>query len=46
MRSLIPTTFGRPGHLRRAIESAATGFLLKDTPARSWPAPFASRAPG
>ncbi len=32
-RSLIVTTFGRPGYLRRAIESGAGGFLLKDAPA-------------
>jgi two-component system response regulator DesR len=31
-RSLIVTTFGRPGYLRRAIESGAGGFLLKDAP--------------
>jgi two-component system response regulator DesR len=33
VRSLILTTFGRPGFLRRAIESGARGFLLKDAPA-------------
>jgi two-component system, NarL family, response regulator DesR len=32
-RSLILTTFGRPGFLRRAMESGAAGFLLKDAPA-------------
>lgn len=32
-RTLILTTFGRPGYLRRAIESGAVGFLLKDAPA-------------
>ena len=32
-RSLILTTFGRPGYLRRAIEEGASGFLLKDAPA-------------
>lgn len=31
-RSLILTTFGRPGFLRRALESGASGFLLKDAP--------------
>jgi two-component system response regulator DesR len=30
---LILTTFGRPGFLRRAMESGARGFLLKDAPA-------------
>ena len=32
-RLLILTTFGRPGYLRRAMESGAAGFLLKDAPA-------------
>ena len=32
-RSLIVTTFGRPGYLRRAMESGASGFVVKDTPA-------------
>ncbi|WP_159807614.1 response regulator transcription factor [Cellulomonas citrea] len=32
-RSLIVTTFGRPGYLRRALEAGASGFLVKDTPA-------------
>ena len=31
-RSLILTTFGRPGFLRRAMEAGAAGFLLKDAP--------------
>jgi len=30
---LILTTFGRPGFLRRAMESGASGFMLKDAPA-------------
>jgi two-component system response regulator DesR len=30
---LIVTTFGRPGYLRRAMESGASGFMLKDAPA-------------
>ena len=30
---LILTTFGRPGYLRRAMESGVVGFLLKDAPA-------------
>lgn len=30
---VILTTFGRSGYLRRAIESGAVGFLLKDAPA-------------
>ena len=31
---LIVTTFGRPGYLRRAVEAGASGFVVKDTPAR------------
>jgi two-component system, NarL family, response regulator DesR len=34
VRTLILTTFGRPGYLRRALEHGARGFLLKDAPAR------------
>ena len=33
-RVLILTTFGRPGYLRRAMESGASGFMLKDAPSR------------
>jgi two-component system response regulator DesR len=33
-RVLILTTFGRPGYVRRAMESGASGFLLKDAPAQ------------
>jgi two-component system response regulator DesR len=33
VKVLILTTFGRPGFLRRALESGAAGFLLKDAPA-------------
>jgi two-component system, NarL family, response regulator DesR len=29
---LILTTFGRPGYLRKAMESGVVGFLLKDAP--------------
>lgn len=29
---VIVTTFGRPGYLRRAMESGAGGFLVKDAP--------------
>jgi len=32
-RVIILTTFGRPGYLKRAMESGAVGFLLKDAPA-------------
>lgn len=34
VRSLIVTTFGRPGYLRRAMDVGASGFVVKDTPAR------------
>ena len=30
---MILTTFGRVGYLRRAMDSGASGFLLKDAPA-------------
>jgi two-component system response regulator DesR len=30
---VILTTFGRPGYLRRAMESGVSGFILKDSPA-------------
>jgi len=33
VRSLILTTFGRPGYMRRAVAEGASGFLLKDAPA-------------
>ncbi|WP_028660895.1 response regulator transcription factor [Nocardioides insulae] len=32
-RSIMVTTFGRPGYLRRALEAGASGFVVKDTPA-------------
>ena len=31
-RSIILTTFARPGLVRRAIDSGASGYLLKDAP--------------
>ncbi|GAA2615685.1 response regulator transcription factor [Dactylosporangium fulvum] len=31
---LMVTTFGRPGYLRRAMAAGASGFVVKDTPAR------------
>ncbi len=33
VRTLILTTFGRPGYLRHALDAGAAGFLLKDSPA-------------
>ncbi|WP_232531795.1 response regulator transcription factor [Microbacterium halophytorum] len=32
IRSIIVTTFGRPGYVRRALEAGASGFVVKDTP--------------
>ena len=32
VRVIILTTFARPGYLRRALESGAKGYLLKDRP--------------
>ncbi len=34
VRVLIVTTFGRPGYLKRALAAGASGFVVKDTPAR------------
>jgi two-component system response regulator DesR len=34
VRSLVVTTFGRPGYVRRALDAGAAGFVVKDTPAR------------
>lgn len=33
-RVLMVTTFGRPGYLKRAMAAGASGFVVKDTPAR------------
>ena len=33
-RALMVTTFGRPGYLRQAMTAGASGFVVKDTPAR------------
>jgi two-component system, NarL family, response regulator DesR len=32
VRSIILTTFARPGYLRRALDAGARGYLLKDRP--------------
>jgi two-component system response regulator DesR len=32
-RTLILTTFGRPGYLRRALDAGVGGFVVKDIPA-------------
>ena len=37
-RVVMLTIFGRSGYLRRAMESGAVGFLLKDAPADDLPA--------
>lgn len=34
VRCLMVTTFGRTGYLRRALDAGASGFVVKDTPAR------------
>ena len=34
VKSLIVTTFGRPGYVRRALDAGAAGFVVKDTPAK------------
>ncbi|MDA8355683.1 MAG: response regulator transcription factor [Actinomycetota bacterium] len=34
IKVLIVTAFGRPGFLRRAMDSGASGYLLKDRPSR------------
>jgi two-component system response regulator DesR len=34
IKVLIVTTFGRPGYLRKAVQAGASGFVVKDTPAR------------
>jgi two-component system response regulator DesR len=31
---LMVTTFGRPGYLKKAMSAGASGFVVKDTPAR------------
>lgn len=31
-RTMIVTTFGRPGYLKQALAAGATGFVVKDTP--------------
>jgi two-component system response regulator DesR len=33
-RTLMVTTFGRAGYLRQAMAAGASGFIVKDTPAR------------
>jgi two-component system response regulator DesR len=33
LKVVILTTFGRPGYLRRAMESGVSGYIVKDSPA-------------
>ncbi|MFY9262424.1 MAG: response regulator transcription factor [Actinomycetaceae bacterium] len=33
VKTVIVTTFGRPGYLRRALDAGASGFVVKETPA-------------
>jgi two-component system response regulator DesR len=35
VKSVIVTTFARPGFLRRALDSGVSGYLLKDAPAEN-----------
>ena len=36
VRTIIVTTFDRPGYLRRALDAGVIGFVVKTTPARVW----------
>jgi two-component system response regulator DesR len=45
-RTLILTTFGRPGYLRRAMSEGASGFLVKDAPASELAAAIRRAAAG
>jgi two-component system response regulator DesR len=45
-QSLILTTFGRPGYMRRALAEGARGFLLKDAPASELAAAIRAVAAG
>lgn len=45
-RVLILTIFGRPGYLRRAIDSGVAGFLLKDAPPEELAAAIRKAAAG
>lgn len=35
VRTIIVTTFDRPGYLRRALDAGVVGFVVKTTPARA-----------
>ena len=46
LQALIVTTFGRPGYLRRALQAGASGFVVKDTPARQLADAVVEKRPG
>ena len=45
-RVLILTIFGRPGYLRRAVDSGVAGFMLKDAPPEELAAAIRKAAAG
>ncbi|MDY6077705.1 response regulator transcription factor [Mobiluncus sp.] len=45
-KTLILTTFGRPGYLKRALSAGAKGFMVKETPAEELAAAIRTIAAG
>ena len=45
-KTLILTTFGRPGYLKRALSAGAKGFMVKETPAEQLAAAVRTIAAG
>lgn len=45
-KTLILTTFGRPGYLKRALSAGAKGFMVKETPAEELAAAVRTIAAG
>lgn len=45
-KTLILTTFGRPGYLKRALSAGAKGFMVKETPAEGLAAAVRTIADG
>lgn len=45
-KTLILTTFGRPGYLKRALGAGAKGFMVKETPAEELAAAIRTIAAG
>lgn len=45
-KTLILTTFGRPGYLKRALSAGAKGFMVKETPAEELAAAVRTIASG